>query len=133
MAQPNGERVEAMKIAYITNKLDLTPTEAQSFWPIYNKHQDEVKKLRMDRAMERMNARSGWEEMSDKEVEETLNRFLTLKESEVQLTRQYYADLKKVLPIRKVGLLFKAEEDFKRAILEAIRERREEKGGRFNR
>lgn len=124
-----GERVEAMKVAFITNKLNLTPTEAQGFWPIYNAHQDEMKKIRMDRVMERMEAKDNWEQMSDKEIEETMNKFIALKEREVQLQRKYYDDLRKVLPIRKVGLLFKAEEEFRRAILEAIKERRME-GGR---
>lgn len=126
-AQP-GERVEAMKVAFITNKLNLTPAEAQGFWPIYNAQQAEMKKIRMDRVMERMEAKDNWEQMSDKEIEETMNKFMALKEREVQLQRKYYDDLRKVLPIRKVGLLFKAEEEFRRAILEAIKDRRMENG-----
>lgn len=124
-----GERVEAMKVAFITKKLNLTPTEAQSFWPIYNAHQDQMKKIRMDRVMERMESQGSWDQLSDKEIEETMANFIALKEREVQLQRKYYEDLKKVLPIRKVGLLFKAEEEFRRAILEAIRDRRMEGGG----
>jgi len=42
------QRLEAYKIAYLTKKLNLSPSEAQKFWPIYNKYQEEVKNLRVD-------------------------------------------------------------------------------------
>ncbi len=32
-------RIESQKIAFITQKLDLSPSEAQQFWPIYNEYQ----------------------------------------------------------------------------------------------
>src|SRR5690606_1178834 len=33
------EKIKSLKVAFITEKLELTPKEAQSFWPIYNEHQ----------------------------------------------------------------------------------------------
>ena len=41
-------RLEAYKIAYLTKKLNLSPQEAQQFWPIYNKYQQEIKSARSD-------------------------------------------------------------------------------------
>ena len=41
-----GEKVEALRIAYITEKLQLTAAEAQVFWPIFNEHQAKVKSIR---------------------------------------------------------------------------------------
>ena len=43
----NGEPSEALKIAYITNRLNLSPEEAQKFWPIYNNYSVELKVARM--------------------------------------------------------------------------------------
>lgn len=40
--------INTVKIAYITNQLNLTPTEAQKFWPIYNRYFGEVKKAQQD-------------------------------------------------------------------------------------
>jgi len=40
--------VNTVKIAYITNQLNLTPAEAQRFWPIYNRYFSEVKKAQQD-------------------------------------------------------------------------------------
>src|ERR1700712_1124417 len=41
-----GGRIDALKIAYITKKLDLNPEEAQRFWPIYNQYMVEIKSAR---------------------------------------------------------------------------------------
>jgi hypothetical protein len=46
--QPNqrkGGALEAMKIAFITKRLDLSPEEAERFWPVYNKYAVEVRQV----------------------------------------------------------------------------------------
>ena len=40
--------INTVKIAYITQQLNLTTTEAQKFWPIYNRYFSEVKKAQQD-------------------------------------------------------------------------------------
>jgi len=45
----NGDdenRVEVVKMAYITRELNLTPQEAQNFWPVYNNYVNEIKQAR---------------------------------------------------------------------------------------
>src|SRR5690349_15870280 len=44
----NGSRIEALKIAYLTKKLNLSTDEAQKFWPIYNQYMGEIRKTRID-------------------------------------------------------------------------------------
>ena len=46
--QNAGGRVEALKIAYLTKKLNLSTEEAQKFWPIYNKYTEEIRKVRIE-------------------------------------------------------------------------------------
>src|SRR6187397_2237939 len=43
----DGERLEALKIAYLTKKLNLKTEEAQKFWPVYNEYIAEMKKVRI--------------------------------------------------------------------------------------
>lgn len=45
-AQGDENRVEMVKMAYITRELDLTPEEAQNFWPVYNNYVNEIKQAR---------------------------------------------------------------------------------------
>ena len=40
-----GERIQALKIAFITQKLNLTTDEAQKFWPVYSQYENEIKQL----------------------------------------------------------------------------------------
>src|ERR1700733_13020492 len=42
----NGQALEAIKVAYITRELNLSPEEAQKFWPVYNNYTSEVKLAR---------------------------------------------------------------------------------------
>jgi Spy/CpxP family protein refolding chaperone len=39
------EKLEAARIAYITNRLDLKPSQAEKFWPIFNQYQEDRKVL----------------------------------------------------------------------------------------
>ena len=40
------EEIKAHKTAFITDRVNLTSTQAEKFWPIYNKHEQEVMALR---------------------------------------------------------------------------------------
>jgi len=45
-AEGDANRVEVVKMAYITRELNLTPEEAQNFWPVYNNYENEIKQAR---------------------------------------------------------------------------------------
>jgi hypothetical protein len=40
------QRVEVVKMAYMSRELNLSPQEAQNFWPVYNNYQNEIKQAR---------------------------------------------------------------------------------------
>ena len=42
-----AEKIEALKIAFITQKLQLTTDEAQKFWPVYNQYENEIRSLQL--------------------------------------------------------------------------------------
>lgn len=128
---PEGrrERVEAMKIGFLTERLDLSPEEAKSFWPIYNKYQDELEALRKGRRDNLINARQNFDEMSDGEVAKAVDTELQFRQSELDIIRKYDPQFRKVLPIKKVARLYQAEEAFKRKLLEMLQERREGRDG----
>jgi hypothetical protein len=37
-----GQNIEALKVAFISKELNLTPEEAQKFWPVYNQYSKEI-------------------------------------------------------------------------------------------
>lgn len=89
----NGNRLEALKIAYITNKLNLSPEEAQKFWPIYNSYSVELKVARM---------KATNNNSSEIELDETL----------LNIRKKYNVLFNQVLPPAKVDTFFKSEKEF---------------------
>lgn len=121
------EKVEAMKIAYITNQLELTPTEAQQFWPIYNEYENKIQAIRQSRRKDKKDGPDNLDQMSDKEVEALVDGEVNIRQKEIEVMKEYNSKFKGVLPIRKVAKLYRAQEDFKRELLKKIQERKEDK------
>ncbi len=120
------EKIESMKIGFITDRLDLTPEEAKTFWPVYNQYQKELDDLRKKRRDERRDAKQEFENLNDKEVEKVVDGEIAFRQGELDIQKKYHTQFKQVLPIKKVAQLYRSEEDFKRELLKKIQDR---KGG----
>ena len=110
-------KVESYKIGFFSEKLELTPQESERFWPLYNKYRDEIKSIKK-------NSRQSTRQiglMSDSELNEVFQNFLSNKEKEVAAARKLHADLKKVLSERKATLVFFVEREFNNKLLQTMR------------
>ncbi|MGI8893298.1 MAG: hypothetical protein ACR2GN_07530 [Bacteroidia bacterium] len=114
------EKIEALKVAFITKELNLTTEEAKSFWPVYNKFEEEMHTLRKSRRSERREMKAEIENMGDKEAEQFVNNEIAFRQNELDIIKKYHPQFKQVLPVKKVALLIRAEEDFKRELLRKI-------------
>ena len=90
--RPREGALEAMKIAFITKRLNLSPEEAQRFWPIYNQYAGEVRKAYID--------------YRDKPDE------IGLDEALLNIRKKYSTEFTKALSPDKVNQFFRAEKDF---------------------
>ncbi len=124
--RPMREKVDAMKIGYLTNFLDLTTEEAKNFWPVYNKYQDELNQLRKSRRDNLMKGQVAIDSMSDAELEKIVDGELAFHQSEIDIQKKYHPQFKKVLPMKKVAKLYRAEEEFKKQLLQMIRDKRKD-------
>jgi len=115
------DNIESMKIAFLTKKLDLTPEEAQLFWPVYNQYTDKLQELRKKRRMDSKDAKHNVDEMSDKDVEAAVDSEMAFRQKELDIQKEYHAKFKAVLPIKKVAKLYQAEEQFKRVLLDELK------------
>lgn len=120
------ERVKAFKIAYITEQLDLTPQEAQKFWPIYNEHEENMEKVnRQEKNLIRdLRQQSTSPDFTDSKAGEYLNDFITVEEKKASLRKQLIVSLKNIIPNKKILTLIKAEADFHKRLVQQLRERR---------
>ena len=117
--QSGAERVQALRVAFLTKRLELTPAEAQVFWPVYNEYQDKLEALRQQRRKDRKASAS--DALSEKEAEALLDQELAFRQQEADLQKTYYQRFKGVLTVRKTLKLMRAEEEFKRVLLEQIK------------
>lgn len=128
LAQPDykmKERIKAQKIAFITEKLNLTPTEAQKFWPIYNAHETEMEMLRINEREKRRNL--NLETISDLEAKKALSDLLAFEEEQQNLKKDLVENLLNVIPAKKIIALMRVEREFDRKLLERLREFRKDK------
>jgi len=113
-----------LKIAFLTDKLNLTPEEAQQFWPVYNQYNDKVQELRKKRRLDGKDVKQNLDDLSDKEIEQSIENDLTYRQKELDLQKEYNAKFKAVLPIKKVAKLYNAEEQFKMVLLNKLKDKR---------
>ena len=121
-SQDNRDKIRTLKIAYITEKLNLTEKEAQQFWPIYNSFEDNFMKLRRQPYEKRK--RVDLQNISDKDAEALLNEIRSVENKKHDLKEKFIDDLLKVIPAKKIILLNKVEDDFKHKMFEEFRNRR---------
>lgn len=117
--RPKGEEIESLKIAYFTQKLDLSPDEAKVFWPIYNEMQREQNDLRKERMQKMISFRKTNEidNLTDAQVQSLITSEFDFKQRDLNLDKKYYSKLKSSLPIKVVGKFYRAQEGFKRELL----------------
>jgi hypothetical protein len=104
----NGGKIEALKIGYLTQKLNLSAEEAQKFWPIYNKYAAEIRKVRGDARLNK-----------EKEID-TEEKLLSIR-------KKYNGEFTKALSAEKVNSFFKAEKDFGSVLQRELMERRQQR------
>ncbi|HEX7458478.1 MAG TPA: hypothetical protein VF301_08595 [Ginsengibacter sp.] len=98
----DGEKIQSLKIAFITQKLQLTPSEAEKFWPIYNEYDNEVHGLQLDN--------------NDPNP-------LGKEEKLLNIRKKYLSSFEKILGPDKTNRLFNAERDFRGILIRRLQNR----------
>jgi ferritin len=120
--QPRNDRIAAQRIAFITQRLHLSPEESQQFWPIYNQYTDKIQQIRNSAKLEKT-----LDEMNDAETEKFLMNQIDKEQRELDLLKEYYQKLRKVISVKKLAYLYRAEQDFKGELLNRLKEMRDER------
>jgi len=125
---PNREKLEAYKIAFFTKRLDLSPREAERFWPLYNDYQKKKAEIQQERAkLNRMLNLEG-NEMSEEELISSGDKHIELQVSETELAVNFHKQIKTVLPPQKVIKLYQSENQYRIQLLKQLQERNPQRG-----
>lgn len=116
------EKIRTTKIAYINQKLDLSPTEAEKFWPIYNKFDVERWELRQNHHKYLQYKKLNLENLTDDKAEELIKTHLAFRQNDLDLEVKYLKDFKKAIPVAKIAKLFQVERSFQTEILKRLRD-----------
>jgi len=109
--RPSKENVEALKVAFITNHLNLNVEEAQKFWPAYNACFEELKKARQEKK----------------------DDVLAFEEAALNIRKKYKNDFKKALGSDdRVNKAMGADRAFMSMIKDELQHRRGDQGPQNN-
>ena len=117
------EKIKSEKIAFISDRLNLTVKEAQDFWPVYNEFTSKMDNLFVEEHKIMRALKSPKKTLSDKELETKLDRLFAIKDERTKLENQYYQKFKQILPIQKVAAFYQTEREFRRYLLQKYKDR----------
>lgn len=119
---PKSEEVlKAQKIAFFTQKLDLTPDEAESFWPVYNEYWTLKHKIIENKRAAMKYCSENMKNMSEEEIAKYDDMYIDFQKQETDLLIEFSEKFEKVLPASKVFKLYQADYDFKNYLLQQIK------------
>ncbi|MGK0365768.1 MAG: hypothetical protein ACI85O_002836 [Saprospiraceae bacterium] len=121
--QERNERIEAMRVAFITEKLELTVEESQLFWPIFNEYEAERKKTQ--RSFDR---KRDIEAMTDAEAELFVSQSFVKDQQMLDLKRTYFEKFRIAIPVKKIARLSRVEKNFRQELIKRMRQGREGQG-----
>jgi len=101
-AQNGREKIQALKVAFITQKLHLSPSEAEKFWPVYNQYDNEITQLRATKR--------------DGDVLENEEKLLDIR-------KKYKPSFEKILGPERLNDLYNAERDFRKVLIQRLKEK----------
>lgn len=121
-AQGDGSgRVRTMRMAYITEKLNLPPEQNARFWGVYNRYLDERAALRRNYRDQFAKGRNG--DLDNYEANRFVDDNIEYKERDLELSKKYKAELLKVINAQQLAELYQAEREFKQMLIEKLRTR----------
>ena len=121
----NRERIKALKVSFITERLDLSSKEAQEFWPVYNEYEKQTSAIRQEevRAL-RKEIKENINTMTDEKATTLLAKLNDAETRMLNLRIDFSKRLSSIIPAKKIILLKVAEDDFKRKMLEEYKRQR---------
>lgn len=109
------EKMRAERVAFLTTAMELTPAEAEKFWPVYNSMEAE-RRASFGKVMRAYKALSDGVAAgkTDEELEVLVNDYTTANKNSHSVEAKYTPPLVKILSVSKVAKMFVAEEEFRR-------------------
>lgn len=103
---PEAKKIQAMEVAYLTKELNLSPEEAQKFWPVFNKYREDVRGV-----------------MQDRSNTDQLDR----QQRVLDLRKKYRTDFSRILTMDRANRVFSSEDQFRQMVRREFQKRQMER------
>ena len=119
----NQKRMNAAKVAFLTERLNLDTKTAQAFWPIYNEYEaakDELNKTYMFTMREEIgieNPRRGIDNISQNQAEQLIQITFEKREKEFTLEKEYLKKVASVLTAKQTLIVSQFDAEFRRTLM----------------
>jgi len=123
---PDFEKFKSQKIAFLSEKMNLSTKEAQEFWPVYNSFEKQRGELQSYRRQLEQKTRDEKINLSDQEIIKITRDIAATFRKEADLSVDFNEKFLKILPPQKVLQLYRAENQFRAHMFDQYRKKREE-------
>lgn len=117
---PLEERIESQRVAFISQRLDISPKTAQQFWPIYNDYRTKEKALQRAKT-----ARPRIAQMNDAEAGEFIKNMMVRDQELLDLRGDLLSQLEGIVSPTQILKLIQAERAFKERLVQMLRRQRQ--------
>jgi hypothetical protein len=121
LSQPAGRRLTQLdnaRIAFLTSRVVLTQDQAQRFWPLYNEFI--TKRRDFNRSARLLRRDADNTSLSDAQLRDNFNQDFAIRQQQLNLEKDYFERVQKVLSLRQVAQLYQAERDFTKEVLRRV-------------
>ena len=118
--QQHRERIKAMKVAYITQELNMDAKLAEKFWPIYNQYECSKTDLHKKEHFQSENI----ENITEAEAEKILTEFVNIEKEEYSVKKELYANLKEIMSAKEIVKLHQLESNFNKKLIKEYHARK---------
>ena len=129
------QQIQSARIAFFTAEMELTPAEAEHFWPIYNKMWKEKESAHnaAQKTLRDISSHIKGEKRvaTEAELKALLAKYVDDNAAIGTIDKKYQANLLTIISVEKLAKLYKAEEDFRMRMIHQLR-REPEKPGEKN-
>jgi hypothetical protein len=98
--QTKQERIKALYVAYVTQQLQLTPDEAQKFWPVHTQFETDLKAVKQNQPE------------------------LVKEEARLNIKKKYQENFTRILGNNRCERFFRLNDDFKRKLRDRLQTQR---------
>lgn len=125
MSDEDREKIKTARVAFLTNRLQLTSEVAKDFWPIFNDYEAAKGELsgKYNQRKRDLVGTDGFRNMSDENASKMMDIYMDQKEAELKLEREYMKKFETVLTAKQVWAVIRFEGEFRRDFIDKLRKR----------